>query len=287
MGNRACTATLANIHEGTELPRHKEQPEDNALPENSVLSYDESQYDSNNKSAADCPSCNVAKQLQKNDIWFHITSCNALEALLQGIALQDFVLPCNQDVVEAPVEKYYPFSASGIGIDKLADTVATQDNFFTPNNRNDSLWNDNKPKGPVVWWSRGEWAFDPYHNQKCCEHSEILVNGVNGIAIQDPQHILRVRTFADFMLFVDRWMCMGYNMYCIPGMGIDWDGIRAAGFAGVSIEFCKLNEAPGYDPSKCTYSKTEWHSSYDVSSLIVWDCEKAFGNRVHPIRLCV
>ncbi len=67
---------------------------------------------------------------------------------------------------------------------------------------------------------------------------------------------------------------------------IDWDRIRAAGFAGVSFEFCKLEEAPGYDENgDCL--RTMWHCSYDVRSLIVWDWDKAFGNRVNPIRLCV
>ncbi len=168
---------------------HCQKPEASALPHDD----EKSPYDSDNESTAnsddytpyaDCPSCNAAKQLQRNNIWFHITSCN------RGVA-------------EAPVEKYYPFSASGVG--KLSNTVPAQDNFFTPNNSRDSLGDDNKPKGPVVWWSRGEWAFDPYHEQKCDEHSESLVSGVNGIAIENPMHILRVRHYT--IILLDNYNC--------------------------------------------------------------------------------
>lgn len=64
---------------------------------------------------------------------------------------------------------------------------------------------------------------------------------------------------------------------------IDFDRVREDGYAGISFGFANVSEL-GLDWSQ-SRDEFRWHSGYDVTSLMVWDTERAFGNRVYPVTL--
>ena len=223
-----------------------------------------------------CFACKQIETLKSNDIWIRVGASSTYKAIT-----------------------YQKFS---IEQDSTLDGLSKLDNFFRHDGTD--LGFSFKPRNSV-WFSYGSWISDPYHDND--EHYRL--DGVRVEAIQNPQHILRIRTLDDLRHFDEK-----YNTYereksflrkisdsiyeylylddnlerdndileRNPG-GVNWNKVRKD-YACIAIEFCKVMELEGATFEDHIYFL--WHSAWDVESLVVWDVEAVFGNQVYPLELC-
>lgn len=209
-----------------------------------------------------CGSCNFANVLKINNVWFHKKSSHTGD-LEKNIDNDEYTKINISDDLSKFMPKLFTSELNNFFGHKLEMDLGES---FKPDNM------------AVVWWSHSEWAFDPY-GEMCCEDHCDDIDGSKGVVIQDPKHILHIRTFEELEKFADTWITPGKRRMCI----INWNGIRDAGFAGVAFDFGKIYRLT--DSIDIHYSdKYMWHCAYDVPSLITWDQEKAFNNTVYPVR---
>ena len=135
------------------------------------------------------------------------------------------------------------------------DELKSVENIFKENNN--SLGKFFKPYNSV-WFSRGTWLYDPYH--ECPNDHEAHSINRHVYLIQNPKKIWTVKTKEEFIDF-----CKQYNT---KDNYINWDKIKKQGYYGASFDFCKVKDI-GID-NQCD-EKYTWFLSFDVESLCVWD----------------
>ncbi len=140
---------------------------------------------------------------------------------------------------------------------------------------------DYKPK-KILWFSRGSWLYDPYHDNADCKKHNTNIHNENGFFIKSPNNILRITNIEQLDKFIDNYSVKKVNYYNYNNIyiKIDWNKVREVSKCyGVAFEFCKVEELVGF--KKSLDPKYYWYSGFDVESLCIWDL-RAFDNIVYP-----
>lgn len=116
-----------------------------------------------------CLSCELVKTLRDNKAWIH--------ALTRKIQCEKFQLSM-------------PFDPNHHIIDDV---------FQEPSHEHGT---EAKPNN-TIWFSRGTWLFDPYHDNPL--HENHTVNNSPVLLISNPQNILLIQTADEMMNFVEKY----------------------------------------------------------------------------------
>jgi len=138
-------------------------------------------------------------------------------------------------------------------------------------------WNHSKPFA-CTWFSNGKWSSDPF-NYLPDENEKLINSNFELLVTTCPNNILEIRTREQFIQFSEK-----YSIVISPDKKnyerINWDFVRNDGFYGVYFSFSKSYHVG------CTweeYEKYNWHPSFDVESLVVWDT-RAY-NEIYAINI--
>lgn len=155
------------------------------------------------------------------------------------------------------------------------------ENFFSPTVIHD-LGTERKPNGdswmkPLVWCGLGRWPSCPFSYQVSRKKECNPWKGKPYAALPtSPQGILVIWNLSEVSEFMDK--------YALSHDSIDWNRVRDDGYNGIAIMFDKPWNAPdGADMRKYPQA-WEWHSNWDVTTCVIWDHVRAFGNRVQLVR---
>ncbi len=147
--------------------------------------------------------------------------------------------------------------------------------FEEPRVRRKHCGSDWKPeKGSCIWFSHGNWLWDPFNehdSQTCSKSNDNEEEDVTARVVQitSPQNkILHISTEQDIREFVAKY---GATNEYVCGIVIDWDAVARDWF-GVSFAFRKIEDVLPRRKKIEAWEKTfMWHRGFDVESLLIFD----------------